>query len=112
MLMLSKKRSTILTALILLISLTSCKTIERHYIYPDFIHPEIDIIPTKNYVDGGFSAVNHEDENSDLVISGNDAKILAKYISDLKEWGSEGWIWIQDFYIKELDRLKDSITKD
>ena len=98
--------------LIWLIFLISCKTIERIYIYPDFIHPEIDIIPTKNYVDGGFMLVDPEDENSDLIISQTDAKILGDYISKLKEWGSEGWIWITDFYIKELTRLKDDLPKE
>lgn len=98
--------------LILLISLTSCKTIERIYVYPDFIHPEIDVMPTKEYIDGGFKLSDPEDENSDLTISQNDSKILASYLSALKEWGSEGWTWIEDFYIKELNRLKDSLPKE
>ena len=87
--------------LILPIFLTSCKTIEYVYVYPDLINPVIEEIPVNSYIDGGFSY-----RDGGLFISKNDAMILARYILDLKEWGSNGWTWITDYYIKELDRLK------
>ncbi len=99
------RKLIILTALIFLIFLTSCKT-TTVYVYPDFIHPEIDEQPTKTYVDGGFQAVD-----GGQFISTADAKILVNYLISLKEWGSEGWLWITDFYIKELDRLKDKLPE-
>ena len=92
--------------LIFLTFLTSCKTIERIYIYPDFIHPEIDEIPTKEYVDGGFKPID-----GGQFISTNDARVLATYISALKDWGSEGWTWITDYYIIELENFKEKLPE-
>jgi len=83
----------------------SCKT-NTVYIYPDFIHPEIETQPTKTYIDGGFKPVD-----GGQFISTNDARILAKYMTDLKSWGVTGWTWITDFYIKELDGFKDNLPK-
>jgi hypothetical protein len=87
------------------IFLTNCKT--TVYIYPEFIHPEIEEIPVNNYVDGGFVPVD-----GGLLISENDAKILAKYIVALKNWGSNGWTWITDYYIAELEKFKDKLPKE
>jgi len=95
----------ILPVLLLSTFLISCKTTEKIiYIRPVFIHPEIDPIPVKEYLDGGFALVDPSDENSDLIISETDAKILAKYLVDLKEWGNTGWTWT-DYYKEESKRL-------
>jgi len=91
--------------LICLIFLTDCRT-NTVYVYPHFIHPEIEVIPTKTYVDGGFKPV----ENGQF-ISTEDAKILGNYIINLKKWGSAGWTWVTDYYITELNKLVDNIPK-
>ncbi|MDX1285260.1 MAG: hypothetical protein R3182_09615, partial [Draconibacterium sp.] len=54
----SKRKLIILTALTLLIFSTGCKTVERIYIYPDFIHPEIEAAPEREYIDGGFKVTD------------------------------------------------------
>ena len=91
-------------ALTCLIFLTSCETTK--YVYPDFIHPEVVTIPTKTYIDGGFESVD-----GGLLISENDGKILAKYIASLKNWGSDGWAWVKDYYIAELEKFKENIPE-
>lgn len=91
-------------AVICLIFLTGCRTTE--YIYPDLIEPEIEPMPGKTYVDGGFKAVE-----SGQFISTADAKILAKYIVALKNWGASGWEWITDYYIPELKSFKEGMVE-
>ena len=92
-------------ALTCLIFLTSCETTK--YVYPDFIHPEVVTIPTKAYIDGGFQPVE-----GGQFISTADARIFAKWISDLKSWGSDGWTWVKDYYIAELEKFKDNIPTE
>lgn len=85
---------------ICLIFLTSCKTIEYVYVYPDIQPPAVEPIPTKTYREGGFSPTETGQQISTI-----DARILAQYIQSLKDWGDSGWSWVQ-YYISEIDKLK------
>jgi hypothetical protein len=67
--------------------------------------PYAEPVPVRDpFIDGGFKAVDGKQE-----ISNEDARILAEYINALKAWGSNGWTWITDYYIKEIESWR---TKD
>lgn len=61
------------------------------------MEPVIEDMPVKDYVDGGFIPTE-----KGLIISLDDAKILSKYLIDLKAWGDSGWYWVQ-YYIDQLE---------
>ena len=89
-------------AMILLFSLTACKTVA--YIVPVIIEPEIMIEPV--HQPWQFTAI----DDSNYIISEDDLKILADYIVDLKLYGVSGWDSVQ-YYIDELKRIKEDFKE-
>lgn len=88
-----------LTALIFLISLTGCKTIEYVYVYPEVIEQTIPDEPTHepwtfSQVDGGQFLID------------KDAQEIYKYIIRLRNYGDSLKIKLQ-YYVDEIASWPD-----
>jgi len=96
-------RFLIAMVIICLSVLTSCET-TRIIVYPVIITPDIPEVPTHEPWE--FIAI----DDSNQLISNDDAQKVGTYILDLKEYGETLKKWL-DYYISETSQLDDKLTK-
>lgn len=83
-----------LLVLILLLSLTNCKTTETIVYIPEIILPE----PEEEPVHKKWNFI-WDKEIGYHKITDQDLQILVNYIVDLKDYGADAWDWVQ--YVKD-----------
>ena len=88
--------------MILLGSQTACKT--TAYIVPIIQEPIVSEAPT--HEPWQFTAI----DDTNVILSQDDLKVLTKYIIELKSYGDSGWIWVQ-YYIDELRSVTEQFKK-
>lgn len=90
----------IILASLLLISLTSCKTVEKIYVYPTFIEPSIPEPPQRE--EWHFTAIDADS----FIISEQGLKNVITYILDLREHIEIQAEWL-DYYITETGKYTE-----